>query len=90
MRGAQRGHDRRRRAFRREYPDPQIIFDVVAELLERRHVGQQLRRVAPNMASGRSLPALTCGSVADTDCVVTWALLPRMAVMAGPPPLVGR
>src|SRR5262249_11909404 len=31
------------RAFWREYPDPQIVFDVVAELLERRHVGQQFR-----------------------------------------------
>src|SRR5438045_1691828 len=31
-----------------------------------------------------------CGSVAEVDCVVTWALLPRMAMIAGPPPLVGK
>src|SRR6266436_5210840 len=36
--GAQRRHDLRRRAFRREYPDPKIVFDVEAELLERRHI----------------------------------------------------
>src|SRR5215471_21490287 len=47
--GAQRPHDLLRRAFRREYPDPKIVFDVEAELLERRHVGQRLRtRCAEN------------------------------------------
>src|SRR5204862_8259178 len=43
-RAAQRRHDRRRRAFRREEPDPEIVFDVVAEFLERRHIGQHPRR----------------------------------------------
>ena len=41
--GAQRRHDLARRAFRREYSDPKIVFDVEAELLERGHVGQRLR-----------------------------------------------
>ncbi len=30
------------------------------------------------------MPALTCCSVAEVDCAVTCALLPRMATMAGP------
>src|SRR5262245_32557956 len=37
---AQRRHDLARRAFGREYPDPKIVLDVEAELLERRHIGQ--------------------------------------------------
>src|SRR5260370_30179274 len=40
--GAQGRHDIRRRAFRREYPDPTIVFDAEAELLERRHTGDGL------------------------------------------------
>src|ERR1700719_1651196 len=38
---AQRRHDLRRRAFRREYPDPKIVFDIEAEVLERRDIGQR-------------------------------------------------
>src|SRR5262245_37743778 len=38
--GAQGRDDLRRRALRREYPDPKIVFDVEAEFLERGHVGQ--------------------------------------------------
>ena len=66
-------------ALRRENADPEIVFNVVAELLERRHVGQELSSASRRTrASGRSLPDLMCASVADTDCVVTCALLPRI------------
>src|SRR6516162_5020457 len=41
--GTQRGDDRRRRAFWREDSHPQIVFDVVAELLERGYIGQLFR-----------------------------------------------
>src|SRR2546429_267953 len=52
--------------------------------------GSDFDRVAPKFASGRSFPDLMCESVARTVCVVSCALLPSTAVIAGPPPLVGR
>ena len=52
--------------------------------------GSAFERCAPKDASARSLPALTCESVACTVCVVICALLPSTAVIAGPPPAVGR
>src|SRR6266516_4725393 len=89
-RRAQCRHGLPRCAFRREYSHPEIVLDIEASSLSVGTSGSDLERAAPNVASARSLPALTCGSVADTDWVVTWALLPRMATIAGPPPLVGR
>ena len=53
-------------------------------------LGSAFERVAPNMASGVALPALICGSEAEIDDTSTCELLPRKAVSAGPPPLVGR
>src|SRR5436190_13851400 len=40
--GPQRRYDFARRAARREYANPKIIFDVKSKLLERRHIGQDL------------------------------------------------
>ena len=52
--------------------------------------GSDVERWSPNQASGRSLPALICAMAAATEETSTCALLPSIAVSAGPPPLVGR
>jgi hypothetical protein len=52
--------------------------------------GSAFERVAPNSASGLTLPPLICASEAEIDDTNTCALLPRKAVRAGPPPLVGK
>jgi hypothetical protein len=65
-RAAQRGYDRGRRAFRGEQPDPQIIFDVVAELPSRRRVRRprtfsacaEQQRAAPTVGLGRRCRAV--------------------------------
>ena len=52
--------------------------------------GIDAARFSEKQASARSLPALIWALAAATDVASTWALLPRIAVSAGPPPLVGR
>jgi hypothetical protein len=52
--------------------------------------GTDAARLSPNIASGRALPALIWLMEAEIDDTSTCALLPRKAVSAGPPPLVGK
>src|SRR6185312_1357722 len=63
MRGLSDRRDERRcrvgrRPLRREDADPEIVFDVVAELLQRRYVRQRLRARAAERGEGAKLPGL--------------------------------
>src|SRR4029078_2974342 len=98
--------DRCGRAFRRKDADPQREFHVVAELFQSRHVGQRCRPLRAEAGERSQLAGLDlggvkrgtprtwpaciwplAGAIADTS---TCELLPRSAVSAGPPPLVGK
>ena len=52
--------------------------------------GNSFDRFSPKLASTRNLTPLMCWSDASIVCVEACALLPSIAVIAGPPPAVGR
>ena len=56
-RSVQGRHDIGGRSFRREDTDPKIVFDVVAELLQGRHIRQRLRALAAERRQRTQLAA---------------------------------